>query len=113
MIKSLSLLARKEGLTHEQFVDHWVNVHAPLAHAVPGLRRYVLTHVLAERTRPDLPSIEGEIDGIAELWYDDLEAMQLANASPEAKRLHADGATFIGRIKMFTTSEQTIIPAGD
>lgn len=111
MIKSLSLLARKEGTTHEAFVDHWVNVHAPLAHAVPGLRRYVLTHVLAERTRPDIPGIEGEVDGIAELWYDDLESMQRANASPEAKRLHADGATFIGRIKMFTTREETIIPA--
>lgn len=113
MIKSLSLLVRKEGITHQEFVDHWVNVHAPLAHAVPGLRRYVLTHVLAERTRPDIPSIGGEIDGIAELWYDDLEAMQRANDSPEAKRLHADGATFIGKIKAFTTREQTIIPRDD
>ena len=49
------------------------------------------------------------VDGIAELWYEDLEAMQRANASIEAKRLHADGATFIGRIKMFTTEETTII----
>ena len=39
MIKSISLLTRKDGWTHEQFVKHWVEVHAPLAHAVPGLRR--------------------------------------------------------------------------
>ncbi|MBH1963947.1 EthD family reductase [Ottowia thiooxydans] len=109
MIKSLSLLVRKSDITHEQFVDHWVNVHAPLARSVPGLRRYVLTHILAERTRPDMPSIEGEIDGIAELWYDDLESMKRANESPEAKRLHADGATFISKIKMFTTREDIII----
>ena len=81
--------------------------------AVPGLRRYVLTHILAERTRVDIPSIDADVDGIAELWYDDLAAMQLANASPEAKRLHDDGATFIGRIKMFTTQEQMIIPRPD
>lgn len=110
MIKSLSLLSRKAGITHEEFVRHWVEVHAPLAHDVPGLRRYVLTHVLAERTRPDMARIEGEVDGIAELWYDDLASMQRANASPEAARLHADGATFIGAIKMFTTREQTVIP---
>jgi uncharacterized protein (TIGR02118 family) len=110
MIKSLSLLTRKEGMTHDEFVTHWTKVHAPMAHAVPGLRRYVLTHILGERTRPDIPSIEGEVDGIAELWYDDRESMQKANASPEAKRLHADGATFIGRIKMFTTEEQIVIP---
>jgi uncharacterized protein (TIGR02118 family) len=110
VIKSISLLARKPGITHEAFVKHWVEVHAPLAHAVPGLRRYVQSHILAERTRPDIPSIEAEIDGIAELWYDDLEAMNRANASPEAKALHADGATFIGRIKSFTIEEKTIVP---
>ena len=109
MIKSLSLLTRKAGISHDEFTRHWVDIHAPMARAVPGLRRYVLTHVLAERFRPDIPSLEGEVNGIAELWYDDLESMQRANASPEAKRLHADGATFIGRIKMFTTEETTII----
>ncbi len=109
MIKSLSLLSRKDGLTHEEFTKHWVEVHAPLARHVPGLKKYVLSHVITERFRPDIPSIPGDVDGIAELWYDDLEAMQRANASPEAKRLHADGATFIGRIKMFTTEETTII----
>lgn len=110
MIKSLSLLSRKEGITHEEFVQHWTQVHAPLAHAVPGLRRYVLTHILAERSRADIPSIVADVDGIAELWYDDLAAMQAANASPEAQRLHADGAQFIGRIKMFTTEEEIVIP---
>lgn len=36
MIKSLSLLTRKDGMTHEQFVAHWVKVHAPLATSCPG-----------------------------------------------------------------------------
>lgn len=112
MIKSISLLTRKDKLTHEEFVDHWVNVHAPLAHAIPGLRRYVLSHVHAERTRPDIESLPGAVDGIAELWYDDVEAMNRANASAAAKALHADGALFIGKIKMFTTEEQVIIPRG-
>ena len=78
MIKSLSLLTRKEGTTHEQFVRHWVEVHAPLAHAVPGLRRYVQSHIVEERTRPDIPATDVAVDGIAELWYDDREAMARA-----------------------------------
>ena len=110
MIKSISLLTRREGLTHADFVKHWVETHAPLAHAVPGLRRYVQSHILEERTRPDIPTTEVEIDGIAELWYDDRDAMTRANASPEAKALHADGALFIGRIKSFTIEEKVIIP---
>ena len=110
MIKSVGLLTRKEGFTHEDFVKHWLEVHAPLAHAVPGVRRYVQSHIVEERTRPDIPSTDVEIDGIAELWYDDRAAMERANASPEAKRLHADGALFIGRIKSFVIEEKVIIP---
>lgn len=110
MIKSISLLTRKDGMTHEQFVRHWVEVHAPLAHRVPGLRRYVQSHIIEERKRPDIPPLEVEVDGIAELWYDDRDAMAGALASPEAKALHADGALFIGRIKTFTIEEKVIIP---
>jgi hypothetical protein len=36
MIKVLGLLTHKPRLTHEQFVKHWLEIHAPLAHAVPG-----------------------------------------------------------------------------
>ena len=110
MIKSVGLLTRKGGLSHEEFVKHWLEVHAPLAHAVPGIRRYVQSHIVEERTRPDIPSTDVEIDGIAELWYDDRAAMERANASREAKRLHADGTLFIGRIKSFVVDEKVIIP---
>jgi uncharacterized protein (TIGR02118 family) len=110
MIKSIGLLTRKVGLTHEDFVKHWFEIHAPPAHAVPGVRRYVQSHIVEERTRPDIPSTDVRIDGIAELWYDDRAAMEQANASPEANRLHADGALFIGRIKSFGVEEKVIIP---
>ena len=111
MIKSISMLTRKGELSHEAFVRRWVEIHAPLAHAVPGLRRYVQSHIVAEPTRPDIPTTDVAVDGIAELWFDDREAMARANASPEARRLHADGALFIGRIKTFIVEEKVIIPA--
>ncbi len=112
MIKSISLLTRKDGLTHEQFVRHWVDIHAPLAHAVPGLRRYVQSHIVEERRRPDIPALDVEVDGIAELWYDNRESMARAMASPQSRALHADGARFIGRIKSFTVEERVIVPVG-
>jgi len=110
LIKVIGLLTRKPELTHEQFVKHWFEIHGPLAHAVPGVRRYVQSHIIGTRTRPDIPETDVEIDGIAELWYDDRAAMERANATPEAKRLHADGALFIGRIKSFVVEEKVIIP---
>ena len=56
MIKTIGLLTRKDGWTHEQFMKHWVDIHAPLALAVPGLRRYVQNHIYGARTRPDIPT---------------------------------------------------------
>ena len=111
MIKSISLLTRKAGMTHDQFVRHWVDVHAPLALAVPGLRRYVQSHIVEERTRPDIPTTAVDVDGIAELWYDDREVMARAHASAQAKALFADGALFIGRIKTYTVEEKVIVPS--
>lgn len=112
MIKIVSLLTRKPQLTHEQFVRHWRDIHGPLALAVPGVRRYVQSHIQGTRTRADIAETALEIDGIAELWYDDEAALKASAATPEAKALYADGALFIGGIKTYVVEEQVIIPAG-
>ena len=113
MIKVLSLLTRKPDISHEAFVRHWKDIHGPLALDVPGVRRYVQSHIAGTRTRADIPETEVEIDGIAELWYDDEAAMRASAATPEAQRLYADGALFIGRIKSFVIDEQEIIARQD
>jgi uncharacterized protein (TIGR02118 family) len=109
MIKTVGLLTRKSGWTHEQFMTHWVETHAPLAHKVPGLRRYVQNHITGERSRADIETTALEIDGIAELWFDDTAALEAAARTPEMKALHADGALFIGRIKSYTVEEKIIV----
>ncbi len=109
MIKRISLLSRKPALSHEEFVDHWLHVHGPLALAVPGIRRYVQSHIKGETTRADIPAPDMEIDGIAELWYDSMEAMERSSATAEAQELYADGALIIGRIKSYVIEEKVII----
>jgi uncharacterized protein (TIGR02118 family) len=110
MIKVVGLLTRRPELTHEQFVKHWLEIHGPLALAVPGVRRYVQSHIIGTRTRPDVPETQVDVDGIAELWYDDEAALAQAAATPEMKRLTDDGALFIGQIKSFVVEEKQIIP---
>ncbi len=110
MIKIVSLLTRKPHLTHEEFVRHWRDIHGPLALSVPGVRRYVQSHIQGTRTRADIAETELEIDGIAELWYDSEAALRGSAATPEARALYADGALFIGRIKTYVIEEQVIIP---
>jgi uncharacterized protein (TIGR02118 family) len=110
MIKILGLLTRKPGISHQEFVRHWFDVHGPLALAVPGIRRYVQSHITGSRTRPDIPETDVDVDGVAELWYDDLESFQRAAATPQMKALTDDGALFIGQIKTYVIEERQIIP---
>ena len=110
MIKTVSLLVRKDGLSHEEFVKHWAEIHAPLAYACPGVARYTQTVVKSSSIRTDVPGMDVAIDGVAELWFADQAALDLFNASPATRRLRDDGATFIGRQVSFLTEERVIIP---
>ena len=109
MIKRASLLGRKPGISHEEFVKHWVEVHAPMARACPGIGRYTLTIVNSSSTRKDVAAFEIQVDGIAELWFKDQAAFDLYQNSPATKRLRDDGATFIGREIDFVTEEKVVI----
>src|SRR5262249_9194029 len=105
-------LSRKPGMSHEEFVKHWVEIHAPLAYACPGISRYTLTIVKSASTRKDVQAIQVEVDGIAELWFEDQASFDRYQTSPATKRLRDDGATFIGREIDFITEERVIIPRG-
>ena len=109
MIKTVALIARQPQLTRDQFIRHWVDIHAPLVHALPGLRRYVQDHAVERWTAPGVSAFDDEIDGIAELWFDDRAAMERAYASPEAQALAADGSLFIGRITLYTVDEKVFV----
>lgn len=69
MIKTLTFLRKKPGITREQFLRHWKEIHGPLAaKVVPGLRRYVQCH--------PVPGFASDIDGIVELWWDNVDALK-------------------------------------
>ena len=109
MIKSLALLTAKDGMTREEFRKIWLAEHAPLVRAVPGVRKYVLSFILAEPTVANAPIQPVRVDAIAELWYDDVAAQQRAAASPEMKIVQDNGALYLGSIKPLLTEEVAII----
>ena len=89
MVKAVYMVARKPGLTIQEFQEHWKTVHGPLVARVPGLRRYVQNPGLLEAygVRPMTH------DGFAELWFDDLPSLQGAALTPEWAAVQADAAT--------------------
>jgi uncharacterized protein (TIGR02118 family) len=52
MLKVMVLLAKRPGMSIAEFRRHWLEVPAPLVHALPGLRRYVQDHVVGTLNIP-------------------------------------------------------------
>ena len=95
MVKNINVLYRRPELSHEEFVKHWAEIHAPMANNIPQVRRYVLCPVIPQPTRPNNANEPGP-DGVAETWFDNWDESQSFSSLPEAKKWFADGRTFIG-----------------
>lgn len=89
MVKLVFALRRHAHLSREQFQRTWRNDHAPLVEKhreALGIRRYVQVHTVETPANAGLQasrSAPEAYDGVAELWFDDLAALE-APASPEA-----------------------------
>src|SRR5499427_7217878 len=94
-------LKRRPALSQSLFFDWWLGQHRALAEQLPGLRQYIIS--LAADTQ------EGPFDGMAELWFDDLAAADVAFASPAGQAAHADAEAHVVRLERLQLTEHTII----
>ena len=105
MIKMIIEVWRRKDLTPEQFETHWRGPHADLVRKqapVTGARRYVQNYNLRAPEVEALAKARGwstaSPDGVAELWYDSVEALIAARTSPEGlaarEEIMADEALF-------------------
>jgi len=106
MIKLVYCITRRRGMTLEEFSRYWREVHGPIGRRIPGLRRLVQSHPVPH-PRDMAPR---DFDGMAELWFDDMAALEAARGSPEWRASSADEANFIDapRTALFLTEEQEI-----
>ena len=107
MIKVVYCITKKPGMTDEEFFDYWTSVHGRMGARIPGLRRLVQSqavHVPGDAREPDF-------DGVAELWFDDFEALRNARQSPEWLASTADEANFIDsdKVAYLVTEERVIL----
>jgi len=96
MIKMSYFLTRRADLTFEQFSDYWQNKHWPLiislGSAKENTRRYVQQHSIG-----GLPDglAAAPYDGYAEVWFDDLAALERMVTSPEWTIVQKDELNFL------------------
>ena len=121
MVKLVFCVKRLPHLSREDYQKYWRDRHGPLVReAAPALaiRRYVQTHTAAtplnERLRTGRGAPE-EYDGVAELWFDSVDALVAAGGTPEGraagKRLLEDERRFIdlARSPLWLAEEHEVI----
>ena len=102
MVKLISLMKRKEGLSREEFGRWALEDHAPIGKRMPSIRHYRI-NVL----RADQP--ETEYDGVFELWFDSIEALQAALDSEVGTEAREDAMAHASKRTHLRVEEHTII----
>ena len=120
-IKLVLVIKQRQDLSPEEFHRYWLEEHGPLARDLLtslGARRYVQTHTTGGELNDALAATRGTIeayDGLAEVWWDSLDALLAAVGSEEGQRVNAtlaeDEARFIDleRSSFFITEEHVFI----
>lgn len=86
MYKQITYLKKRPDLAWTEFEAHWRTRHAQVVCELPGLRRYVQNHMAAPGAA---------FDGIAEVWFDDIDAMRANVGHPALDAIGADERNFI------------------
>ena len=108
LVKGVWRMRRKAGISVAEFRRHWLEIHGVIAKKIPGVRRYVQSHVIDEA----YSFAEPRWDGIAQLWWDSPAALTDALKTPEFAEDMRDGQEFIDgkTISFFLAQENVVIP---
>ena len=104
MVKLTFCLRRLPHLSREEFQRYWLQVHGPLVRqhaAALRIARYVQVHTEGSPLNGALAKLRGApeaYDGVAELWFESADDLQLAGRSPEGR---AAGAALLEDEKRF------------
>jgi uncharacterized protein (TIGR02118 family) len=83
MVKLTIFAVRKPGLTHAEFDAYWRDEHGPLVRSVHEFARHVRRYVQCHGVEGARGfGSDGGYDGVAELYFDDVEAIARAFAEP-------------------------------
>jgi uncharacterized protein (TIGR02118 family) len=101
MVKAIALIKRKPGISRDEFIKHYEQVHAPLAvKHLHTFKKYIRNYVIPSSSAEDT-----EFDCITEVWYEDMEGYQtvLNFMSSEAGRvIQEDAEQFIDTTKQIS-----------
>jgi uncharacterized protein (TIGR02118 family) len=102
----LVFVKRRPDLTPEAFHAYWRDVHSAFGAAVPGVRRYVQHHALPSAYKGGREPV---YDGVAQTWFDGLEAMRAAAGTAERAATLEDEPNFITAAPPFVVCTSVVM----
>jgi uncharacterized protein (TIGR02118 family) len=115
VVKLVCFLKRKEGLSLEEFHDHWLNRHAPLIASTEPFASLVKRYEQHRRVAEPAWMGTAGFDGITIQWFDSTADVEAFVTAPEyASVLAPDEASFLDTdaLVWMVTEEPTVAVDG-
>ncbi|MGD1002247.1 MAG: EthD domain-containing protein [Candidatus Brocadiia bacterium] len=113
MLKLIVAVKRRQGMSVEEFHNHWSTVHANLIKTTPVCRRYIRKYVQCHTVPEEYVSGDAPYDGTAEVWFDSVADKEAFFQHPEyLAKIRPDELLFadLEKTKFFVTREERILP---
>ncbi|TDB90635.1 EthD family reductase [Actinomadura sp. KC216] len=89
MPKIIAMFKFRDDKPYEECREHWKTVHSEVVtRSLPECRRYIQNVGVRVRSKA------WEYDGVAELWFDDMDAIRRSFEGSRADELRADELNF-------------------
>ena len=112
LIKRMSFLGRKDGVSAAVFQDEWWQMHSALVKTMTGYAGYNQNLVIDRIVDGEsVPFEELPIEGVVEFWFENMKAFDECYGSPAFKRTGAHGTEFIDNITTYLVEAQPIAMA--
>jgi len=100
MVKFIALY--KKPANTAEFDKRYFDEHLPLANKIPGLKRCEVSHIVGS------PMGESEYYLMAELYFENMDALKAGMGSPEGKAAGKDVMMFAKDIVTFMFAEEKV-----
>jgi uncharacterized protein (TIGR02118 family) len=110
-VKLWSLVTRGANVPAERFAREWSEVLAPQVAALPGILGYRQNLILDREVPKGTPVGYDRlpIDGISEIWLDDVDAIAAAAASPAGRKAVSTAKGLIGKATTYLVDVHVVV----
>lgn len=114
MVKLVCFVKRKDGMSREEFYEHWENFHGPLIAATPELARHIIRYEQHRRTPYAEWMGNEEFDGITIQWMNSAEDFEaFINEPAYAELIAPDEKSFLDTDALvWMITDVPVVPIG-